>query len=136
MIGALRKRGTAPAPFHQTIGKLCQRLPFPHSMVAELLQIPESLLAAWLLGDKVPHRLMQIGAVDVLGAKIAYMRKGQNAREWIVKTPDGVEHRTPELTDWIKQNYPSAHAANVAAALGQRGQYKKLGLSAKKYFTQ
>ena len=133
MKNATRRRGPTPAPFAITLGKMIENLRLPLDVVAELLHVPDETLQAWLSdAASAPHRLMQIGAVAVLGAKIAYMRKGQAARKWIITTPDKKTHETPELVEWLRQRYPGEKAESVAATLGQRGRHVRLGLVAER----
>ncbi|MDB5932163.1 MAG: hypothetical protein JWR60_3870 [Polaromonas sp.] len=126
-----------PNPFHILLRAMVAQLQMQHLEVAEILGVPLNTLENWMVdpehaSSRLPHRLVQLGVMKLLNAKISTLRKGLVMRKWIVTKPDGSTHSTSELRDWVSRHYPGENAATVAAALSQRGKYVRLGLTVRK----
>jgi len=75
---------------------------------------------------------MQIGAMNLLMARRSHMRKGAASYHWEVTTPDGVTHKTPELSEWVRVNRPELRAHFVAGKLGRSGEPMVEGMTARR----
>lgn len=131
------KRGPGPAPFHESLKRVVDELGMSQSAVADALGVTMDTVESWLADPSkpwaaTPHRLMQIGAMNLLMARRSHLRRGQKQYTWVVTTPDGQTHQTSELSEWLRIHRPELDPAYIAGRLGRAGAPLIEGLRAQK----